>query len=121
MILAKARLASGSMSIAGRRRESVSPRVQARAPKASSRSVRIRAQSLSCSPACLLAANRAAMSSWPRLLGAGVLSSLRAQVIAYRSGRLPDWLKMKNADAPAVKREAEEDWGKARSVLKRTL
>ncbi len=31
---------------------------------------------------------------------------------AYRSGRLPDWLKMKNSDAPAVKREAEEDWGK---------
>jgi bifunctional non-homologous end joining protein LigD len=29
----------------------------------------------------------------------------------YRS---PDWLKMKNADAPAVKREAEEDWGKER-------
>jgi bifunctional non-homologous end joining protein LigD len=32
----------------------------------------------------------------------------------YRSGRSPDWLKMKNADAPAVKREAEEDWGKER-------
>jgi ATP-dependent DNA ligase len=31
---------------------------------------------------------------------------------AYRSGRSPDWLKMKNADAPGVKREAEEDWGK---------
>jgi bifunctional non-homologous end joining protein LigD len=31
---------------------------------------------------------------------------------AYRSGRSPDWLKMKNVDAPAVKREAEEDWGK---------
>jgi hypothetical protein len=31
---------------------------------------------------------------------------------AYRSGRSPDWPKMKNADAPAVKREAEEDWGK---------
>jgi ATP-dependent DNA ligase len=31
---------------------------------------------------------------------------------AYRSGRSPDWLKMKNADAPAVKREAEEEWGK---------
>jgi len=31
---------------------------------------------------------------------------------AYRSGRSPDWLKMKNANAPAVKREAEEDWGK---------
>jgi bifunctional non-homologous end joining protein LigD len=30
---------------------------------------------------------------------------------AYRSGRSPDWLKMKNPDAPAVTREAEEDWG----------
>jgi hypothetical protein len=30
----------------------------------------------------------------------------------YRSGRSPDWLKMKNSDAPAVTREAEEDWGK---------
>jgi hypothetical protein len=24
----------------------------------------------------------------------------------------PDWLKIKNADTPAVKREAEEDWGR---------
>jgi bifunctional non-homologous end joining protein LigD len=31
---------------------------------------------------------------------------------AYRSGRSPDWLKMKNPDAQAVKREAEEEWGK---------
>jgi ATP-dependent DNA ligase len=31
---------------------------------------------------------------------------------AYRSGRSPDWLKMKNAEAPAVKREEEEEWGK---------
>jgi bifunctional non-homologous end joining protein LigD len=31
---------------------------------------------------------------------------------AYRSGRSPDWLKMKNPDAPAVKREAEEEWGR---------
>jgi len=31
---------------------------------------------------------------------------------AYRSGRSPDWLKMKNADAPAVRRQAEEDWAK---------
>ena len=23
-----------------------------------------------------------------------------------------DWLKFKNPDAPAVKREAEEDWGR---------
>jgi bifunctional non-homologous end joining protein LigD len=30
----------------------------------------------------------------------------------YRSGRSPDWLKMKNSDAPAVKREEEEEWGK---------
>ena len=28
----------------------------------------------------------------------------------YRSGRSPDWLKFKNPDAPAVKREAEEEW-----------
>ena len=32
----------------------------------------------------------------------------------YRSGRSKDWLKFKNPDAPAVKREAEEDWGKER-------
>ena len=30
---------------------------------------------------------------------------------AYRSGRSPDWLKMKNSAAPAVKPEAEEEWG----------
>ena len=28
---------------------------------------------------------------------------------AYRSGRSSDWLKMKNSNAPAAKREAEED------------
>ena len=28
----------------------------------------------------------------------------------YRSGRFNDWLKIKNPTAPAVKREAEEDW-----------
>ena len=28
----------------------------------------------------------------------------------YRSGRSP--VEMKNPDAPAVKREAEEDWGR---------
>jgi bifunctional non-homologous end joining protein LigD len=32
----------------------------------------------------------------------------------YRSGRCKDWLKFKNPNAPAVKREAEEDWGKER-------
>jgi len=30
----------------------------------------------------------------------------------YRSGRVEHWLKIKNLAAPAVKREAEEDWGK---------
>jgi bifunctional non-homologous end joining protein LigD len=29
----------------------------------------------------------------------------------YFSGRSRDWLKFKNPEAPAVKREAEEDWG----------
>ena len=40
----------------------------------------------------------------------GVVSKRKDSM--YRSGRSPDWLKMKNADAPAVKREAEEDWGR---------
>jgi ATP-dependent DNA ligase len=31
-----------------------------------------------------------------------------------RSGKCKDWLKFKNPDAPAVKRESEEDWGKER-------
>ena len=30
----------------------------------------------------------------------------------YRSGRTGDWLKLKNPAAPAVRREAEEDWGR---------
>jgi bifunctional non-homologous end joining protein LigD len=29
----------------------------------------------------------------------------------YRSGRSPEWLQFKNPQAPAVKGEAEEDWG----------
>ena len=28
------------------------------------------------------------------------------------SGRSPDWLQFKNQEAPAVRREAEEDWGR---------
>ena len=31
---------------------------------------------------------------------------------SYRSGRSKDWLKFKNPAAPAVKREAEEDWNR---------
>jgi hypothetical protein len=42
----------------------------------------------------------------------GIVSKRKGS--AYRSGRSPDWLKMKNSNAPAVKREAEEDWGKER-------
>jgi ATP-dependent DNA ligase len=31
---------------------------------------------------------------------------------AYRSGRSPDWLKMKNSAGPTVTREAAEDWSR---------
>jgi ATP-dependent DNA ligase len=30
----------------------------------------------------------------------------------YRSGRSPDWLKMKNPACESVSREAEEGWGR---------
>jgi bifunctional non-homologous end joining protein LigD len=30
----------------------------------------------------------------------------------YRSGRSPHWIKIKNPAAPAVRREAEEDWSR---------
>ena len=30
----------------------------------------------------------------------------------YRSGRSPDWIKFKNPQAPAVRREAEEEWAR---------
>jgi ATP-dependent DNA ligase len=30
----------------------------------------------------------------------------------YSSGRSLHWIKSKNPQAPAVKREAEEDWGR---------
>jgi hypothetical protein len=31
----------------------------------------------------------------------------------YDRGRSPHWVKVKNPKAPAVTREAEEDWGRA--------
>jgi bifunctional non-homologous end joining protein LigD len=31
---------------------------------------------------------------------------------AYRAGRSPHWVKIKNPKAPAVRREAEEDWSR---------
>jgi len=40
----------------------------------------------------------------------GIVSKRRNS--AYRSGRSSDWIKSKNPAAPAVRREAEEDWGR---------
>jgi bifunctional non-homologous end joining protein LigD len=42
----------------------------------------------------------------------GIVSKRRGS--PYRSGRTDHWLKIKNPKAPAVKREAEEDWGTKR-------
>jgi bifunctional non-homologous end joining protein LigD len=44
-------------------------------------------------------------------LGCGGIVSKRLGSL-YVSGRTRHWLKFKNPAAPAVKREAEEDWGK---------
>jgi bifunctional non-homologous end joining protein LigD len=40
----------------------------------------------------------------------GIVSKRRDS--RYRSGRSPHWIKTKNPNAPAVKREAEENWGR---------
>jgi ATP-dependent DNA ligase len=40
----------------------------------------------------------------------GIVSKRRDSF--YRSGRSPDWIKSKNPNAPAVRREAEEDWSR---------
>jgi bifunctional non-homologous end joining protein LigD len=40
----------------------------------------------------------------------GIISKRKGS--PYRSGRSPDWIKLKDPKSPAVKREAEEDWGK---------
>jgi ATP-dependent DNA ligase len=40
----------------------------------------------------------------------GIVSKRLGSV--YRSGRSPDWIKMKNPACEAVRREAEEDWGR---------
>src|SRR5262249_18399863 len=47
----------------------------------------------------------------------GIVSKRRDS--AYRSGRSPDWLKMKNPACAAVTREAEEDW--ARCLVARAI
>jgi bifunctional non-homologous end joining protein LigD len=40
----------------------------------------------------------------------GIVSKRRGS--RYRSGTSSDWIKVKNPNAPAVRREAEEDWGR---------
>ena len=42
----------------------------------------------------------------------GIVSKRRNS--SYSSGRSPHWIKSKNPNAPAVKREAEEDWSQWR-------
>jgi ATP-dependent DNA ligase len=60
-------------------------------------------------PPALRANRQSARCSTDCKLGLeGIVSKRKGS--PYRSGRSPDWLKVKNPDAPAVKREAEEDW-----------
>ena len=40
----------------------------------------------------------------------GIVSKRKSS--PYRSGRSPDWVKSKNRACEAVRREAEEDWGR---------
>jgi bifunctional non-homologous end joining protein LigD len=42
----------------------------------------------------------------------GIVSKRRSS--PYRSGRSPHWLKAKNPESPAARREAFEDWGRKR-------
>ena len=42
----------------------------------------------------------------------GIVSKMKGS--PYRSGRSPDWVKSKNPACEAVRREAEEDWGRKR-------
>ena len=42
--------------------------------------------------------------------GEGIVSKRLGSI--YRRGRSQHWVKVKNPKAPAVKREAEEDWGR---------
>ncbi len=65
-------------------------------------------------------ANPSSQPSGPlgrRTLKGGWHACLRASSLSARArptvpGRSPDWLKSKNPACDAVKREAEEDWGK---------
>jgi hypothetical protein len=55
------------------------------------------------------------ISSWHHtsigVPGASLARTSWPEDSTYRSGRSPDWLKIKNPTHDAVRREAEEDWG----------
>jgi len=54
--------------------------------------------------------------SWPVIVPIATAPSLGCSwgnaSMAARSGRSAHWVKVKNPKAPAVRREAEEDWGR---------
>jgi hypothetical protein len=60
--------------------------------------------------ACLAPAGLWLQQFLRKLVAEGIVSKRLGS--RYRSGRSPDWLKFKNPAARAVKREAEEDWGR---------
>jgi ATP-dependent DNA ligase len=49
-------------------------------------------------------------AAWPLLGFEGIVSKRLGS--PYVSGRSRHWIKSKNPAAPAVKREAEEDWAR---------
>ena len=53
-------------------------------------------------------------ASTPELRWVWSITSIIPAFSARTTGRTKDWLQFKNPAAPAVRREAEEDWGKER-------
>jgi hypothetical protein len=49
----------------------------------------------------------------------GIVSKRLGSRYRRAPGRCSDWIKVKNPAAPAVRREAEEDWGKRRWIQNR--
>ena len=46
----------------------------------------------------------------------GTYNFIILNLFPYTSGHVNDWLKVKNPSAPAVRREAEEDWSGKRKT-----